>query len=87
MVEKWDQAAGVMHRCGNCGVLWDQDQNAAINLLARGNAMGKEDVGTGIRPGIWRRNLATSRHPGEEAAIESMALCLLGGLVAETVGR
>ena len=34
--EVWDQAAHVMHRCGQCGALWDQDHNAAINLLARG---------------------------------------------------
>jgi transposase len=40
-VEKWDQSASVVHRCENCGARWDQDQNAAINLLAIGKAIGK----------------------------------------------
>lgn len=31
---KWDALPSVMHRCGHCGTLWDQDQNAAANLLA-----------------------------------------------------
>jgi len=36
LVEEWDHAASVIHRCGFCGALWDQDHNAAINLLASG---------------------------------------------------
>jgi transposase len=46
-VENWDQSATVIHRCGNCGALWDQDQNAAINLLARGKGMGTGSQGDG----------------------------------------
>jgi hypothetical protein len=42
-IEKWDQAASVMHRCANCGALWDQDQNAAINLLASGTVTAPGD--------------------------------------------
>jgi hypothetical protein len=38
-VREWYQAADVMHRC-SCGTLWDQDHNAAINLLAAGIAGG-----------------------------------------------
>lgn len=34
-VEHWDQRADVMHKCGSCGLLWDQDDNAATNLLRR----------------------------------------------------
>ena len=34
--ETWDQAANLIHRCGTCGALWDQDHNAALNLLASG---------------------------------------------------
>ncbi len=30
--EKWDQAAHILHRCGNCGKLLDQDENAGRNL-------------------------------------------------------
>jgi Putative transposase DNA-binding domain len=32
---KWDHAADVWHRCEHCGVAWDQDENAARNLLTR----------------------------------------------------
>jgi transposase len=42
-IEAWDQAASVIHRCASCGALWDQDRNAAINLLASGQAMGTEN--------------------------------------------
>lgn len=33
-VETWDQAADVSHTCAVCGDRWDQDDNAARNLLA-----------------------------------------------------
>lgn len=32
-VEHWDQAAEVWHDCSKCGASWDQDQNAAANML------------------------------------------------------
>lgn len=31
----WDQAESVYFRCSKCGKLWDQDRNAAPNILAR----------------------------------------------------
>lgn len=34
-IEKWDQAAEVSHTCSGCGAHWDQDDNAALNLLKR----------------------------------------------------
>ncbi len=34
-VERFDQAADLRHVCGACGTAWDQDENAAINLLRR----------------------------------------------------
>ena len=34
-LERFDQAAELVHRCGACGLVWDQDDNAAINLLAQ----------------------------------------------------
>lgn len=37
---KWDQAESVMHRCDKCEEVWDQDRNAAINLLRLGLANG-----------------------------------------------
>jgi len=32
----WDAAAHVRHRCEHCGTEWDQDRNAAENILASG---------------------------------------------------
>jgi transposase len=32
---KWDAAESIMHRCDGCGQLFDQDHNAARNLLIR----------------------------------------------------
>jgi hypothetical protein len=37
---EWDQAASIVHRCEQCGQMWDQDYNAARNLLALGLAGG-----------------------------------------------
>ena len=33
-----------MHRCGGCGSLFDQDRNAARNILRRGLLMDQSDV-------------------------------------------
>lgn len=32
-VEEWDQAKDLWHTCERCGAKWDQDENAAQNLL------------------------------------------------------
>lgn len=34
-VEVFDQAEKIVHVCGACRVLWDQDHNAAVNLMNR----------------------------------------------------
>jgi hypothetical protein len=34
--KEWDAAENIMHRCEGCGRLFDQDQNAARNVLRRG---------------------------------------------------
>ena len=34
-IEHWDAGAELRHRCSACGIEWDQDLNAAANLLAR----------------------------------------------------
>lgn len=34
VVRKWDAATNVTHACDACGAVWDQDDNAARNLLA-----------------------------------------------------
>lgn len=38
----FDSAVFLLHTCDNCGVQWDQDDNAAHNIRARGVAMKKE---------------------------------------------
>ena len=38
-MEQWDQRVEIVHRC-KCGMPWDQDHNAAINLLRAGIASG-----------------------------------------------
>ena len=39
--KEWDAAENIMHRCEACGRLFDQDRNAARNILRRG-LMGNE---------------------------------------------
>lgn len=35
-LEKFDAAAELVHTCSHCNHTWDQDENAAINILQRG---------------------------------------------------
>jgi hypothetical protein len=35
-IEEWDAERELEHTCGNCGVRWDQDYNAAVWLLLGG---------------------------------------------------
>jgi Putative transposase DNA-binding domain len=35
---KWDHAVRIAHTCEHCGAKWDQDCNAALNLLSRASA-------------------------------------------------
>ena len=46
VVEDWDQAAELEHTCAN-GHTWDQDHNAALNLLARAKVL-KTAAGQGV---------------------------------------
>jgi hypothetical protein len=39
-LEQWDQREDLIHRCGRCDALWDQDYNAAMNLLRSEHASG-----------------------------------------------
>jgi transposase len=49
-VEVFDAAAKITHQCSKCGVVWDQDVNAAKNILGRSVARerlnGDETTGT-----------------------------------------
>lgn len=38
-LNEWDQAAEVNHTCTNCAKRWDQDKNAAANLLIAGQRL------------------------------------------------
>ena len=38
-LEHWDAAQHVFHRCEKCGITFDQDRNAARNILFRGQAI------------------------------------------------
>jgi hypothetical protein len=40
-VEAFDAASAIMHSCGGCGAVWDQDHNAAMNLLASDEAVSE----------------------------------------------
>ncbi len=42
--KEWDAAENIMHRCAGCGSLFDQDRNAARNILRRGLLMDQSDV-------------------------------------------
>ena len=33
-IDDWDPATSLMHTCSSCGLTWDQDRNACLNLLA-----------------------------------------------------
>lgn len=35
-VEKFDSKRQIYHTCSACGILWDQDYNAAVNILNKG---------------------------------------------------
>lgn len=39
-VERWDQAMHLSHMCSSCGAIFDQDANAAKNILAAGERLG-----------------------------------------------
>ena len=47
-IETWDQATEIEHRCSLCGTVWDQDDNAAVNILAR-EPVGDDEKGGGAR--------------------------------------
>ena len=50
--ELFDAAGSVEHTCSHCDAAWDQDENAARNLLARA---AKHEPGTGTRSRRQRR--------------------------------
>lgn len=39
-LDEWNPAATLTHTCSKCGLTWDQDYNAARNVLRQGLAMG-----------------------------------------------
>lgn len=74
-VDKWDQAEMIHHACSKCGVVWDQDENAAVNILSR----WRERPSDGSTPGTARKGKRESkwsrlkRERAERAAVEGTA--------------
>ena len=67
-ITEWDTAASLMHQCEGCGAVWDQDQNAAINLLARGASGGAPPTANQPdRPRKWDRVRDRSRKSAQAA--------------------
>jgi Putative transposase DNA-binding domain len=79
--EEWDQATELVHTCERCGEVWDQDENAARNLLARGKVLDEtpetardanSEVAKGDAPkapekgGAWARRKANRSRKGTE---------------------
>lgn len=42
VIEQWDPANEISHKCTACGEMWDQDVNAAKNILASGDDLVKD---------------------------------------------
>ena len=51
VVNQFDQAAHLLHTCRDCGSTWDQDRNAATNILA----LGCEQLRAASGPGGARK--------------------------------
>ena len=57
--ERFDAAAELRHRCGACGSEWDQDANAARNLLSQ--TLADPGQNGGLRNDSPRTPAATPR--------------------------
>jgi Enolase, C-terminal TIM barrel domain len=61
-LEKWNADKCLKHKCGNCGQTWDQDYNAAANVLRLGLLMSR-----GIQtPAKAKRGSTKSRRTATE---------------------
>jgi transposase len=60
MINTWDQAAELVHRCEGCGEVWDQDYNAARILRRRGE---RERCGGANNPGATRNGKNNGKRP------------------------
>lgn len=49
-VDAWNPAATLTHTCSGCGLTWDQDYNAAINVLECGLLAAKGDAPANSEP-------------------------------------
>jgi len=46
IADKWDHRTELTHKCSNCGQSWDQDFNAAKNVLNKGLSLGNKAIET-----------------------------------------
>lgn len=63
MLEPFDAAASVMHKCSQCGATYDQDVNACENLLGRHGEQPSDDEDPGTARSGRKRD--KDRRPGE----------------------
>lgn len=65
---EFDAATQLYHTCEHCGARWDQDDNAARNLLAGGPAAMAQHVEEEVKPTVYERRSAGMRRLREEEA-------------------
>jgi len=64
---QYDAREHLHHACEHCGAVWDQDENAALNLLARERSGHTLDPATSRAP---RKRSRFSRHDSDAEAAE-----------------
>ena len=67
--DEFDAAASITHRCGGCDRLWDQDANAARNLLRREGFLGGDDA-TPSEP-VHARGKSSSSHASSGSTVHA----------------
>lgn len=67
----WDQSAEIWHTCEHCGSMWDQDENAAKNLLRRfADKFGDRKARDAARAPKKRASRFGKRHKKRDAEAE-----------------
>lgn len=70
-LEDFDHAASLFHCCDSCGRTWDQDYNAARNLIARGKVLESTAVTTPPKlRGRWARRKAKRSQNSANSNVE-----------------
>lgn len=83
LIENFDAAATVHHACGGCGAVWDQDENAAIVLLARWERIKRERLSAAQNTGPARND----ENASDSAEVKKTKWERVGRLRAEKEAR